>query len=192
MTPSLAKFEDNTLIKMALAGQTECFTVLMDRHLFIVKRTIHSMVRNATDADDLIQEVLLKVWRNLSTFRSEASFRTWMTRVAINEALQLYRRERYHSRCQVADNLDAFASFWDTPHQHFDRTETTQTVRKAMARLPEKYRRVLVLREFEQLSMRETAESLQASVPAVKSRLFRARALLTASLRRSTQEACAA
>jgi RNA polymerase sigma-70 factor (ECF subfamily) len=192
MTPSLATFEDNTLIKMALAGQTECFTVLMDRHLSIVKRTILSMVRNATDADDLIQEVLLKVWRNLSTFRSEASFRTWMTRVAINEARQLYRRERYHSRCRAADNLDAFASFWDTPHQHLDRTETTQTVRKAMARLPEKYRRVLVLREFEQLSMLETAESLQTSVPAVKSRLFRARALLTTSLRRSTQEARAA
>jgi RNA polymerase sigma-70 factor (ECF subfamily) len=188
MTPSLATFEDNALIKMALAGQIDCFTVLMDRHLFIVKKTIRSMVRNATDADDLIQEVLLKVWRNLSTFRSEASFRTWMTRVAINEALQLYRRERYRSRCQAADNLDAFPSFWDTPHQHLDRTETTQAVRKAMAILPEKYRRVLVLREFEQLSMRETAESLQASVPAVKSRLFRARALLTASLRRSTRK----
>jgi RNA polymerase sigma-70 factor (ECF subfamily) len=192
MTPSLAKFEDNTLIKMALAGQTECFTVLMDRHLLIVKKTIYSMVRNATDADDLIQEVLLKVWRKLSTFRSEASFRTWMTRVAINEALQLYRRERYHSRCQAADDLDAFASLWDTPHQDLDRTETTQTVRKAMAKLPEKYRRVLVLREFEQLSMRETAKSLQASVPAVKSRLFRARTLLTASLRRSTPKARAA
>jgi RNA polymerase sigma-70 factor (ECF subfamily) len=172
MTPSLATFEDNALIKMALAGQTECFTVLMDRHFFTVKRTIRSMVWNTTDADDIIQEVLLKVWRNLSTFRSEASFRTWMTRVAINEALQLFRRERYHSRCQSAHNLDAFASFWDTPHQHLDRRETTQTVRKAMARLPEKYRRVLVLREFEQLSLLETAESLQTSVPAVKSRLF--------------------
>jgi RNA polymerase sigma-70 factor (ECF subfamily) len=192
MTPSLATFEDNALIKMALAGQTECFTVLMDRHLFIVKRTIRSMVRNATDADDLVQEVLLKVWRNLSTFRSEASFRTWITRVAINEALQLFRRQRYHSRCQAAYNLDAFASFWDTPHQHLDRTETTQTVRKAMARLPEKYRRVLVLREFEQLSLLETAESLQTSVPAVKSRLFRARALLKASLRLSRREARAA
>src|ERR1700692_2986063 len=125
MTPSLVTLEDNTLIKMALAGQTECFTVLMDRHLFIVKKTILSMVRNATDADDLIQEVLLKVWRNLSTFRSEARFRPWMTQVAINEALQLYRRERYHSRCQAAFNLDAFASFWDTPHQHLDRTEAT-------------------------------------------------------------------
>ncbi len=88
MTPSLATSEDSTLIKLALAGQAECFAVLMDRHLVAVRRRICSMVGNASDADDLLQEVLLKVWRRLSTFRSESSFRTRMTRVAINEALQ--------------------------------------------------------------------------------------------------------
>jgi RNA polymerase sigma-70 factor (ECF subfamily) len=192
MTPPLATFDDKTLINMTLAGQPECFTVLMDRHLFAVRRHVVSMLRNSVDADDLVQEVLLKVWCNLSTFRSEASFRTWMTRVAINEVLQLYRRERHHSRCQSPNDLDAYASFCETPYHYLARTETTQTVRKAVAKLPEKYRRVLVLREFEQLSMRETAQSLQASVPAVKSRLFRARALLTASLSRPTPVALAA
>src|SRR5580704_12039417 len=128
MTPPLATFDDKTLISMTLAGQPECFTVLMDRHLFVVRRYVVSMLRNAMDADDIIQEVLLKVWRNLSAFRSEASFRTWMTRVAINEVLQLYRRERYHSRCQAADNLDDFASFCETPYQHLARAETTRAV----------------------------------------------------------------
>jgi RNA polymerase sigma-70 factor, ECF subfamily len=97
MTPPLATFDDNALISMTLAGQPECFAVLMDRHLFAVKRQVFSMLRNTIDADDLVQEVLLKVWRSLSTFRSEASFRTWMTRVAINEVLQWYRRERHHA-----------------------------------------------------------------------------------------------
>jgi RNA polymerase sigma factor (sigma-70 family) len=192
MTPPLATFDDNTLISMTLAGKPECFAVLMDRHLFAVKRHVASMLRNTMDADDLVQEILLKVWRNLSTFRSEASFRTWMTRVAINVVLQWYRRDRYRSRCHSPDNLDAFASFCDTPHHHLARAEAIRHVRGALARLPEKYREVLVLREFDQLSMRETAESVQASVPAVKSRLFRARVLLTASLRRSTREARAA
>jgi RNA polymerase sigma factor (sigma-70 family) len=192
MTPPLATFDDNTLISMTLAGRPECFTVLMDRHLFAVKRHVASMLRNTMDADDLVQEVLMRVWRNLSTYRSEASFRTWMTRVAINEVLQWYRRERYHSRCHSPEDLDALASFCDTPHHHLARAEAIRKVHKALARLPEKYREVLVLREFDQLSIRETAQSLQASVPAVKSRLFRARALLTASLRRSTGEARAA
>jgi len=188
MMPPLATFDDNTLISMTLAGQPEGFTVLMDRHLFAVRRHVLSMLRNTMDADDLVQEVLLKVWRSLSTFRSEASFRTWMTRVAINEVLQWYRRERHRSRCQSPDNLDAFASFCDSPHHDFDRAETAQRVRKALARLPEKYREVLVLREFDQLSMQETAHSIQASVPAAKSRLFRARALLSSSLQRSTRQ----
>ncbi len=87
MTP-LAAHEDCTLVKLALAGQVECFSVLMDRHLAVVRRRIRSLVRNVADVDDLLQEVLLKVWRHLLTFRSESSFRTWTTRVAINEALQ--------------------------------------------------------------------------------------------------------
>lgn len=86
MTPPLASFEDSVLIKLALAGQSECFTVLMDRHIVSVKRCIGSMVRSAADAEDLVQDVVLKVWRHLSTFRPESSFRTWLTRVAINEA----------------------------------------------------------------------------------------------------------
>jgi RNA polymerase sigma factor (sigma-70 family) len=189
MTPPLTTFDDNTLIGMTLAGQPECFAVLMDRHLFAVRRHVLSMLHNTMDADDLIQEVLLKVWRSLSTFRSEASFRTWMTRVAINEVLQWYRRERHRSRCQSPDDLDTFASPCDNPHHYVARAEAAQCVRKALAGLPEKYREVLALRELDQLSMRETAHSIQASIPAVKSRLFRARVLLSASLRRSTRKA---
>jgi RNA polymerase sigma factor (sigma-70 family) len=189
MTPPLATFDDNTLISMTLAGKPECFAVLMDRHLNAVRRHVLSMLQNTMDADDLVQEVLLKVWRSLSTFRSESSFRTWMTRVAINEVLQWYRRERHRSRCQSPDDLDTLASVCDNPHRHFARAEAAQRVRQALAVLPEKYREVLVLREFDQLSMQETAHSLRASVPAVKSRLFRARLLLSASLRRSTRKA---
>src|SRR5271169_2908119 len=91
----LATFEDSALIKLALEGQTECFTVLTNRHLPAVRRRIASIVPNTTDADDLLQEVLLKVWRHLSTFRSESTFRTWMTRVAINVALQSYESRKY-------------------------------------------------------------------------------------------------
>lgn len=185
MTPPLATFTDSTLIQLALAGQAECFTVLMDRHLLAVRMRIASMVRNATDADDILQEVLLKVWRYLSTFRSESSFRTWITRVAINEALQLCRREQSRPACQVLLDLDAFASPCESPHRSFARVEAAQSVRDAVAALPEKYRQILVLRDFEELSVRETAQYLQSSIPAVKTRLFRARLMLLAALQRS-------
>jgi RNA polymerase sigma-70 factor (ECF subfamily) len=189
MALPLATFEDSALIKMALAGQTECFTVLTNRHLPAVRRRIGSIVPNTTDADDLLQEVLLKVWIHLSTFRSESSFRTWMTRVAINEALQSFRRERCRPLCQSVRDLDALASHGESPHQSLSRVEVTRAIRSAVAGLPAKYSQVLILRDLEELSVRETAQCLQSSVPAVKTRLFRARLMLLTALQR-TRNGC--
>jgi RNA polymerase sigma-70 factor (ECF subfamily) len=186
MTPTLRAVEDNALIEMAMAGQGECFTILMDRHLAAVRRRIRPMVRNAADADDLIQEVLLKVWRHLSTFRAESSFRTWMTRVAINEALQAHRREQCRPpRTQELRDLDTFASPDESPYRSLARSELIRAVRNAVMKLPAKYRQVLILRDLEQLSTSETARSLQSSIPAVKTRLLRARLMILAALQRS-------
>jgi RNA polymerase sigma-70 factor, ECF subfamily len=185
MTPPLATFDDGALIKLALAGQTECFAVLMDRHLAAIKRRIAWMVGNAADADDLFQEVLLKVWVHLSTFRSESSFRTWMTRVAINEVLQSYRRERCRPLCQALDDFDTVTSHGESPHQSLVRREVTQAVRSAVAGLPAKYSQVLILCDLDELSPRETAQLVQLSIPAVKTRHFRARLMLQAALKRS-------
>ena len=131
MTPSPATFDDGTLIKLALAGQTECFSALMDRHLAAVRGRIASIVWNPSDAEDLVQDVLLKVWRHLSTYRSESSFRTWMTRVAINEVVQWYRREQRRPVCQAFGDLDTFASSVESPHLSLARVEATRTVRRA-------------------------------------------------------------
>src|ERR1700736_936235 len=132
MAPALATFEDSALIRLALAGQNECFMVLTNRHLPIVRRRIASILRNAADVDDVLQEVLLKVWRYLSTFRSQSSFRTWMTRVAVNEALQSYRRRQRGSFFQASRDFDTFASPDESPLQSLTRAETTQVVRKAV------------------------------------------------------------
>jgi RNA polymerase sigma-70 factor (ECF subfamily) len=183
MTPLLTTFEDSVLIEMALDGRADCFAILMERHLASVKRCIVSMVRDRADVDDLVQEVLLKVWRHLSTFRLEASFRTWMTRVAVNEVLQLYRRQKHSRVCQAFGDLDAFASSSESPYHSTVRAETAKTLRGAVARLPSSYRQALILRDMEQLTTSETAVSLRTTVPAVKTRLFRARYLLAASLK---------
>jgi len=184
MAPPLATLEDSALIKLALAGQTQCFTVLTNRHLPAVKRRIAWMVGNEADADDLLQEILLKVWLHLATFRSESAFRTWMTRVAINEALQSYRRKQSRPLYQAIGDFDTFASPNESPLQALTRAETTQIVRNAVVELPAKYRQVLNLREFEELSLQEIAESLHSSIPVVKTRLFRARRMLLTALQR--------
>src|SRR5277367_5418045 len=140
----LAAFEDSALIKLALAGQTESFTVLTNRYLPAVRRRIGSMVPNTTDADDLLQDVLLKVWCHLSTFRSESTFRSWMTSVAINEAFQFYRRRRSRPNCQAFNDFDIFVSRSESPLQSLTRTETAQMLRQAVVSLPAKYRQALI------------------------------------------------
>jgi RNA polymerase sigma-70 factor, ECF subfamily len=187
MDPIFATFEDSALIKLALAGQTECFMILMDRHLAPIRRRIGAMVRNTADADDVLQEVLLKVWRSLSTFRSKSSFRTWMTRVAINEALQTFRRQQRSPLCRAFGDFDTFPSPTELPLQSLTRAETARLVRKAVVELPAKYRQVIILREFEHRSTPEIAHSLHASIPAVKTRLFRGRLMLQAALERDTK-----
>jgi len=185
MAPPLTTLADNTLIKLALAGHTECFAVLIDRHSGAVKRRIASMVGNKADADDLLQETLLKVWLHLPAFRSESSFRTWMTRVAINEVLQAYRREKCKPICLAPSDLDALASRDESPYLAVARVEITRAVRHAVERLPAKYGQVLILRDLDQLSEHQTAQYLQSNIPTVKTRLFRARQKLLASLQRS-------
>jgi len=185
MTQPLAELEENKLIQLALAGESECFGILINRHLGALKRCISTMTRNGTDADDLLQDVLLKVWRRLSTFRSESSFRTWMTRVAINEVLQTYRKEQRNPRCQAHEDLDEFVSREESPYRRLIRVEATKTVRSAVATLPEMYREVLILRDIEQFSTEETAQSIRATAAAVKTRLFRARLMLSSALRGS-------
>lgn len=179
---------DAILIQSALAGQTECFAILIERHKEAVTKRIRSMIRNKTDEDDLVQEVFLKAWRHLAGFRAEASFRTWITRVATNEVLQRYRRERRSPLCPSPTDLDAFASPDELPDQWLARVETGQTVRNAIAELPAKYRQIIVLRDLKQLSVRETAQSMQIGVPLVKTRLFRARAKLSVALQKNGQQ----
>jgi RNA polymerase sigma-70 factor (ECF subfamily) len=182
MKQQLETLDDATLITMTLNGDAGCFAALRERHLCAVNRRVFAMTRNAGDADDLAQIVWFKAWKCLPAFRFESSFRTWLTRITINEVLQYHRTVRQQSYCQYVENLDELPSHFDSPHRTLEQSEAAHTVRTALARLPEKYREVLILHEFEQLSMREMARSVNMSVPAVKSRLFRARTMLTAKL----------
>ena len=141
------------------------------------------MTPNAADRDDLVQETFLKAWRHLVSFQSRASFRTWITRIATNEALQHHRRRNAVARTPA--DLNDCSSQQESPLEALVRLEARQTVRTAVARLPEKYRLVVSIRELDELTMRETAQRLRVGTALVKTRLFRARQMLsTAILRR--------
>jgi RNA polymerase sigma-70 factor, ECF subfamily len=178
MDPPLATLGDSALIKMVLSGRTDCFAVLMNRYLPIVRRRIGSIVANTADVEDLSQEVFFKVWHHLSAFREESAFSTWVGRIAVNEALNLCRQNERRPNWHIVEDLDTFASAIDSPLQCLAQSEAREILHSAVAELPVIYRRVLILRDFEESSMEEIARLVRSTIPAVKTRLFRARVML--------------
>src|SRR5271154_6116550 len=108
----------------------------MDRHLSAIRRCIAFMLHGNRATEDLTQEVVLKAWRFLSAFRAESSFRTWLTRVAINEARQFQRRELRASNFQELSKLDVLASRDESPYEHFARIQRTGAVRAVVNSSP--------------------------------------------------------
>jgi len=191
MTSTLAALSDDTLVHLTLSGQSDCFTVLMNRYSVQLRKRIRYMVPNAADAEDILQEVLLKAWRHLSSFRSESTFGSWVTRVAINEALQSLRRARHRPAAQSLPDFDAIVCPSDSPYQSAARHEVARAVRSAIVSLPKKYRRVLILRDLAQRTEREAAQRLQVNIPTVKSRLFRARNMLLTAIQQTGMQGLA-
>jgi RNA polymerase sigma-70 factor, ECF subfamily len=169
---------------MTVAGEDDCFSVLMNCHKAAVRKCIDQIVSNRSDAEDLVQDTFLKAWLRLSTFRFEANFPTWIISVAVNEALGSYRRRRCRPFCPAPVNFETFRSSCELPDEALARSEARRTVRNAVASLPRKYREILTLCELEQLSGEEAAQRLKASLSSVKTRLFRARHMLSAALSR--------
>ena len=174
---------DQVLIEMAVTGRSDCFSLLMDRHMTAVRRHVRAMVPNEPDQEDVLQDVLLKVWRHLAVFRLECSLRTWMIQIASNEARQWYRRHTSRRVFQPLEDSGPIASMQDSPEKRLLRNEAARALHGGLATLPAKYRDVLVLRYLEENTGEDTAKCLGMTVPAVKTRTFRARRLLSTKLR---------
>lgn len=161
MISSLAECADTVLIQMAKAGRNDCFSLLMDRHLVAVKRRVRFMVSNEADFEDVIQETQLKAWRYLATLRSESNLRTWMMRIAINEAYQLHRRGKLKSLCDPLD--EGISLREESPDQQLLRAEATAALYRAVAKLPRKYQEVVMLCDLRELGGEETAKRLHTT-----------------------------
>ena len=174
--------DDNALIEMTLAGHTECFDVLMDRHLAVIRRRVDSMIPNKAEAEDVLQVAQLKAWTHLSAFRGDSSFRSWITRIAVNEVFQSYRRTRMVTEWD-AMKIDRLAPSTDCPERTYARREMSVRLSEAIYQLPAAYRQIVELRELSELSVEETARELKSNRQLVKTRLFRARLMLSKALK---------
>jgi RNA polymerase sigma-70 factor (ECF subfamily) len=170
--------EESLLIGQILEGRKDLFGDLLQPHLTAVLRLVRAKMRNDSEADDVIQQTILKAFTRLEQFRFEASFKTWLIRIAIREVLQ-WRRSRAPTRFLALDQF-ALAQLQVTdqaasPLKQCECRETVGLFHRALARLPQKYRVMIHLRDLEGFSISETARLLHLSVPAAKTRHRRAR-----------------
>jgi RNA polymerase sigma-70 factor (ECF subfamily) len=187
--------DDLPIVDRVLAGDTEAFTELVRRNERRVYRTTLAITRNPEDAEDAMQETFLKAYQHLAEFQRTSRFTTWLTRIAINEGLQRVRRRR------PTESLDELVSaeeemmprqvrdWQDNPEELYAKQEIREFVEEAIHSLPPLYRVAFILRDVEEVSTEEAAEVLGVSIPALKSRVLRARLMVRELLAKRFQQA---
>jgi RNA polymerase sigma-70 factor (ECF subfamily) len=184
--------DESVLVEKAKSGDQQAFTDLVSRYQRKIYRLAKNITRNDEDAEDVLQEAFLKAYEHLDGFEGNSKFYTWLVRIAVNEALMKLRKRRGDREVSLDEPVGLgeeevkreIAVWEDNPEQRYSREEMQQILNEAVDGLKEDFRTVFVLRDIEELSTEETAEALKISVPAVKSRLLRARLALREKLTR--------
>lgn len=187
--PSDQNAEDVALMLRAGQGDHAAFQDLVERHQHAVVGTVAKMLGNASEAEDLAQQVFLRLWKSAPRYTPSAKFTTYMftiTRNLVFNETRKRQRRKTHSLDEQEDDWHQQLADTDgaSPDDQLDQAELRRAVDEAIAALPEKQRLAVVLRRYEQMPYEEIAEVLELSVSAVKSQLFRARTALRESLQR--------
>ena len=185
--PPFAGPSDEELARRVAAGETALFEILMRRYNQRLFRVARSILRDESEAEDVMQQAYVNAYMHLGAFAGRARFSTWLTRIAVNEALARLRRRGRVDEIDAAPDweervMDVVTIRGANPEQQALRGELRAVLESALEAIPEIYRTVFVLREVEGLSTAEAAECLELGEDAVKTRLFRARALLRQEL----------
>ena len=185
--------DEVSIIEKARQGDAGAFTELVLRYERRIFRLAKNITRNDEDAEDVLQETFLKAYKHLPEFQGNSRFYTWIVRIAVNEALMKLRKRRPDRFVSLDEEIDTGEetvareiAVWDgDPEQRYSREELRQILERAVESLRPTFRTVFLLRDVDELSTEETAAALGLSIPAVKSRLLRARLQLRESLTRT-------
>jgi RNA polymerase sigma-70 factor (ECF subfamily) len=172
--------EDANLVRETLGGSQVAFQLLVERYQTRVFSLIRHYTRNAVEIEDVAQDTFLKAYSRLDTFQHNSSFYTWLYRIAINTVLDHMKR-RGRSPVHAVEDPELSVGTHATPRSvapdaRMQRDEIARVTQEVLEELPEIFRTVLVMREFEDRSYQEMADILGISIGTVESRLFRARA----------------
>ncbi len=182
---------DELLVKKIIAGDAGSFEKLVSRYQKKIFAFIYRMVESREDAADLTQEVFFQVFRSLDTFRGDAKLNTWLYRIASNKTLDFLRKNKkvrtVNYECEdFQDNKSLTCTPESNPEHIFLKEEKVRRLREMIAGLPDRYRVVLVLFHYQELSYRQIAEALDIPVKTVATRIYRAKFILRETLRGDT------
>ena len=188
---SVVREDEHLLVAAAKEGEKQAFEELVNRYESKIFRLTRNITGNQEDAEDAMQEAFLKAYTHLQGFQGDSRFYTWLVRIAANEALMRLRKRR-PGQFSLDEPVQGDSELmpreledWrPSPESEYAETEMHQLISDAVDKLEPDYRIVLVLRDVEELSTQDTAEALEISVAAVKSRLLRARLKLREKLNR--------
>jgi RNA polymerase sigma-70 factor (ECF subfamily) len=190
----LAKADDPELVDRVTRGDQRAFEALMRRHNGRLFRVARAILKNDADAEEALQDAYLDAYRHIRTFEGASRFETWMTRIVINQALmRLRKRQRDRvvvpfasTRRDADDRSESMIADEQTesPPMSVLRGEVRQLVERRIDELPDQFRVVFVMREVQEMSTEEIAECLSIPAATVRTRIFRARALLREALAR--------
>jgi RNA polymerase sigma-70 factor, ECF subfamily len=185
-------FDESALVAKAREGDLAAFNELVSTYSRKIFRLAKHITQNDEDAEDVLQETFLKAFEHLGSFQGQSKFYTWIVRIAVNESLMKLRKRKSDRTVPLDEPVDTGEdtvvreiAVWDeNPEQKYSREELGKILDEAVQSLRPSFRTVFVLRDIEELSTEETSEALGISVPAVKSRLLRARLQLREKLTR--------
>ena len=183
---------DVALVERVRGGDVSAYDELVRKYDRQIFRIAQHITQNREDAEDVMQDAFLKAYEKLDQFQGNSKFYTWLVRIAVNESLMRLRKRRTGKMVSIDEDIETdegsvprdLADWAPDPEQNYGQAELAEILRKTIQGLPPGFRIVFVLRDVEGLSTEETAETLGLSVPAVKSRLLRARLQLRERLSR--------
>ena len=193
MSSSPIEIDDEAaIVAQARLGDAKAFSELLRRYEGKIFRLALHITQNREDAEDVLQEAFLKAYEHLDQFQGQSRFYTWIVRIAVNQALMKLRKRKSDRSVSLDDTIDTgedtvareIAAWDENPEQQYSREEINEILGSAIDGLAPIYRAVFVLRDVDGLSTEEAADALDLSVPAVKSRLLRARLQLRDKLTR--------
>ncbi len=177
---ALKTYDDYELVKQSIEGNQDAFTELINKYKNLVYSVVLRMVNDSEEANDLAQEVFIKVYKNLDKYQPEYKFSTWIIRITTNHVID-YRRRKKQETVNI-DDLVYEPSDDTTPEQEYVRKETQKGLASAIANLPDIYKIPIVLYHQQGLRYQEISDILGEPLTKIKNRIFRGRKMLRESL----------